>query len=372
MIPEQYWHILRRWFWLIAIFGIAGAAISINGLPYVLGSASAYDASATVSVAHYVSPTRIVEGTAATEDAIVAEYTTAIAAYATTPQFTDAVQKELRAQHINMPVSAIENGLVVKATPQLFRIEIHGSASSAKTTDALVTAAANAMISYAAEEEKRVVWNLVVNLDQQHDQLVASLQDLSKKRTDLLTKAISNAGAAFSSRPEVERLAGNTALLSTSGGLLNEMRDLLTGVSKVLGDPALVAADVELTTAQQELANVTARAGHVRASHQYGDPLTLLNPTQTVETQAESIATRDLAILGGVAGLVAGWAAANMFDKLRAKRQAEATEPLTAAGPAGDKRLRKLIERSAEVERRARALASNAAIEHDPTPAGAE
>ena len=362
MIPEQYWLILRRWFWLIGMFAVAGGALAVVGLPYVLGYTSSYDSSATISVAHYVSPTRIVETGAENDaDTVVADYTQALAIYAETPQFVAAVREQLAAQGLSAHSSAIENQLRIEAVPALFRIDVHASGGSRAVTDAMVTAATNVLIKRAEDEEARVAFGLVANLDTQRTEIVARLDALEEQRLVLLRREIEAAGPALADRPEVTRLVENTPLLTGGQALVTEMRDLISGIAQILGDPGLIAIDVEMQTAQQGLETLTAQRERVLANRVYSAPLAVLNPTETVETQADTLPMRDLIILGGAAGLVAGWGVANLFDRLRKDRPETSPAPLRVVSPEsnGDLRLRALIDRSAEVERRARALATS-------------
>jgi len=51
MIPDTYWQLLRRWFWLILLFVVAGAAAGFSLLPIGLGQSSSYSSSVTLGLA---------------------------------------------------------------------------------------------------------------------------------------------------------------------------------------------------------------------------------------------------------------------------------------------------------------------------------
>src|SRR4030042_1939481 len=94
MIPEQYWQILRRWFWIIGLLGLLGGAAGLFLLPMGLGGeASAYDASTTLQVSRFVSFGGTVTAGSGGGGELLTNYTTSIAEKAKTGQF----QARLRA-----------------------------------------------------------------------------------------------------------------------------------------------------------------------------------------------------------------------------------------------------------------------------------
>jgi hypothetical protein len=265
----------------------------------------------------------------------------------------------LAAQGIALSPAAIEGRLRVEASPELLRLNIH--ASGGEGTDALVTAAANVLVQRAEDEEARVAFGLIANLNQQADELVARLDELSTRRATILRREVAEAGGALASRAEINLIDNNVPLLANGGeAVADELRDLLSGLSQLLGDPELIAVDVEISSVQTELERITAEREEVLSSRVYSAPLSILNPTETVETESDPLPTRDLMVLGGIAGLVVGWAVVNLLDRIRKDRGGEAPAQLRVIGADAEDedRLSTLIERTAEVERRARALAT--------------
>lgn len=315
MIPDQYWTLARRWFWLLALFAIVGAASAVYVLPPFIGSSSSFDSSATLGASHYISMSRIVttgEANPDDDDAVAAGYTASLAAYASTPQFIANLQEKLATQGIILTRQEIKKMTDISANAILFRIDVHASAESRDVTEALITNATDALIARAEDEEARVAWALISSLERQQAELVTRLEALAEEEKGI--------GAAR--------------------------------------DPIII--DLETTVIGEELEQLTRQREQLILSRTYSRPLVMVNPPQTVETEGNVLAARELLLLGATAGLLVGWAGANLAERVRSGNRGQTTRNGSQANGdearSIDPRLLILAERAAEIERRARAL----------------
>jgi len=313
MIPEQYWQILKRWFWIIGLVGIAGGAAGLFLLPIGLGSgASVYDSSMTLGVSRFVSfGGTVTAGSGAGNVALLADYTTSIAGMSKTAQFQARLRAALQERGVNISETALPQKVNVTADRGLFRVNIQATANSAEEAEILAEEAADALIAQVVAEEDRIKEGLAANTGEQRTELLNRLTDLNQQRLQKLD--------------ELGASALRTALdnLLRQGGVGNdldeEFRAILEDLALIAGDAELVAINSRADALEKQLADL-ARTEETFSVDllKYGEPVFVLNPVETVDTQPEgTLRGRDMLVLGGGAGLIMGWLAANMAEHVR-------------------------------------------------------
>jgi len=189
MIPDTYWQLLRRWFWLILLFVVAGAAAGFSLLPIGLGQSSSYSSSVTLGLARFVSFNGTVSaGSASDEGALLGEYTVTIAELAKTPQFQDRLRNALADQGLKIAKPELANKVKVVPDKALFRVTVLATSSSAEKADLLSRTATDALKAQVAAEEQRIIESLNVTMEQQRTELLNRLSTLSQTRVDALNK----------------------------------------------------------------------------------------------------------------------------------------------------------------------------------------
>jgi hypothetical protein len=329
MIPEQYIQLARRWAWLIALCGVLGAAAGIFVIPSVVGTSAAYNSTATLAVSQYIPLARFVDDSSVGPDSqILAAYTDAVASYADSPQFRSDVSARLAATAEAPSNRSIDRMLKVTANPTLFRLTVEVQAGSAALAEAVATAAAEQLIAHATDQEAELSAALAVNLEAQREKLILHLEELAENKA-----------------------AG-------------------------IGD--IAAENLEAGVLRSEIEGITAQLERMRIGETLSLPLVMAGAPQTVHTDGATLSPRDMLLLGAVGGLVAGWGAASLAERVMASRAAkpgtrvEKSRPPTPAAapptlesvpapppervPAFDLQLVKLAERAADIERRARRL----------------
>jgi hypothetical protein len=311
MIPEHYWQIARRWFWIIIGLGVAGGLAGVFLLPIGLGSTSEYDASMTLAVSRFVSFGGTVTAGAGGggEAALLADYTTSIADKSKTVQFQARLRDAIKAQG----VFAVDLPKKVTVTPDraLFRVNIQATASSAREAEILAQEAANILTEEVVAEEASIKEGLGANTDEQRAELLSRLSELNTERIAKLRS--------------LDAAALRTALddLLRAGGVGNDLTGAFRGVMEdlalVTGDADLAAINAQSDALQAELTTL-ARAEESFSVDllKFGQPVFVLNPVETVATKPESsLRKRDMGVLGTGAGLIMGWVAANLAENAR-------------------------------------------------------
>jgi hypothetical protein len=316
MIPEHYWEIARRWFWIIIALGVAGAAAGLFLLPLGLGGGkAAYDASMTLAVARFVSfGGTVTAGSEGGGSTTLADYTTSIADKAQTVQFQAHLRAAVKEQGLFATEAALLQEVTVTADRALFRINIRATAASAKDAEILAQEAADVLIEQVVAEETRVKEGLGANTDEQRTELLRRLSDLSDQRVKKLQALDSSALRTALDDLVRDGGAGND--------LSEQFRKILEDLALVTGDADLAVIDAQTDVLQSELVTL-ARAEESFSVDllEFGKPVFVLDPVETVPTQPEStLRKRDMLLLGTGAGLVMGWLAANMAEQVRTGR----------------------------------------------------
>jgi hypothetical protein len=313
MIPEQYWQILRRWFWIIGLLGLLGAIGGFYLLPLGLGSgSSSYDASMTLGVSRFVSFSgTITAGVGGGDGVLLGDYTASIADKAKTVQYRARLRAALEEKGLSLTEAALIQKVTVTADKALFRINIRATAGNSEEAELLAQEAADVLTQQVVDEEKRVKEGLGANTDEQRDDLLGRLSVLNQQREQKLQ--------------ELGASALRTALddLASRGGvgtdLSAEFRDILEDLAVIAGDQDLEDINSQIDALERQLAALAlAEESFAVDLLKLGDPVFVLNPVETVATESESkLRKRDMLVLGAGAGLIMGWVAANIADNAR-------------------------------------------------------
>jgi hypothetical protein len=337
MIPNEYWQLARRWAWLIAGCFFGGIFLAVTMLPPLVGGGSSFDASATLAVSNNVTLTNIATkttigtaGAATADDEVSADYEPVIpslrpvdartlADYADTPQFVSSLQKKLEEDKVFLAESDIRALLDVKATPSLFRIDLRARGGSERTSTALVTRGAEVLSERAKAEEVGITQDLIASLEEGRTALNARLSELQGNRDQLFDAAMADPRVSVLSRPETAQLAANLPLAISGGspGVDQQVKGILSALAKVLGRPELVLVDAEIGSVETQLAELVSEQERLKVNAADSQPVAVVIPTETVEIESDPVSTRDMALLGAVAGLVLAWVSVNFAERMR-------------------------------------------------------
>ena len=321
MIPDTYWQLLRRWFWLILLFVVAGAAAGFSLLPIGLGQSSSYSSSVTLGLARFVSFNGTVSaGSASDEGALLGEYTVTIAELAKTPQFQDRLRNALADQGLKIAKPELANKVKVVPDKALFRVTVLATSSNADTADLLARTATDVLKAQVSAEEQRIIESLNVTMEQQRTELLNRLSTLSQTRVDALNKL-----KAEAIRQALDELIRTGAVTTSTADLAPRFKDILLSLAVITGDPQLAVVNAETAALEAELGDVSqAQESFAIDLLRWGQPLFVLNPADTVLTEPErALRKRDMAVLGTFGGLILGWMTANAAEHARNGRKPE-------------------------------------------------
>ena len=337
MIPNEYWLLARRWAWLIAtcFFGAILAAVTM--LPPLVGGGSSFDASATLAVSNNVTLTNIAtrttvgtEGAVTGDDEVAADYEPVIpslrpvdartlAEYSDTPQFVSSLRKKLEEEKVFLADADIRELLEVKATPSLFRIDLTARTGSEKLATALVTKGVEVLSERAKAEEVGITNDLMASLQEGEKALTDRLVALQATRDELFDAAMARPQVSVLGRPETQQLAANLPLALSGGspGLDQQIKDIVSALSKVVGNPDLTLVDAEVRSVETQLGELVTEQERLNVNAADSQPVALVIPTETVEIEVDPVSKRDMALLGAVAGLVLAWVSVNFAERMR-------------------------------------------------------
>jgi len=312
MIPEQYWQIIRRWFWIILSLGVAGGAAGMFVLPMGLSASSTYDASMTLGVSRFVSfGGTMTAGLGGGDGVVLGDYTGSIADKAKTVQFQARLRAALEEEGLFLTETALVQKVTVTADKSLFRINIRATASSLEEAELLAQEAADVLTQQVVDEETRVKEGLGANTDEQRAELLSRLSDLNQQRQQRLQEL--NATVLQTALADLVARGGAGTDLSA------EFRSILESLAVIAGDQNLADINSHIDSVERQLAGLaTAEESFSVDLLKFGEPVFVLNPAETVATEPESsLRKRDMLVLGTGAGLIVGWVAANMAEHVR-------------------------------------------------------
>ena len=339
MIPDQYWQLVRHWYLLIGTCAIIGAVAGLTVLPPTVNSSSSFDARTTLRIANNASLNNIVTsdasssnsatGAITTEGSVRADYAPlsfslnpvdaqTLAEYAETPQFISDVRSALEQKNTFLSNETISAMLDASANSLLFRVELRARGNSREDTEEVVVAASALLVARARADEQGVTNRVLANLEQGRAELAARLAELQGTRNAQLQQALAQRGMSIQVRPETLALLSQAPLLTAgaSPDLDQELRDAISSLGRVLGDPALVITDLEIGEIQKRLAEVVGSQEGLKVSVTEAGPATVLIPVSTAEVAgSRQMGTLMALLVGGAAGLAIGWIAANLVER---------------------------------------------------------
>jgi len=308
MIPEQYWRIVRRWFWIILLLGVAGGAVGMFVLPMGFTSSSQYDASLTLGVSRFVSfGGTMTAGTGAGDGVLLGDYTASIADKAKTVQFQARLRSALEEKGLFLTETALAQKVTIAADKSLFRVSIRATAGSSEEAELLVQEAADVLTEEVTAEETRIKEGLGANTEDQRTDLLSRLADLNQQRDQRLQEL--NATALKTALDDLVARGGANPDVST------EFRNILNDLAVIAGDQDLADLNSHIDSVERQLAVLATAEDNFSVDLLKGQPVFVLNPAETVATEAESsLRKRDMLVLGTGAGLIMGWVAANVAE----------------------------------------------------------
>ena len=326
MIPEQYWQIARRWFWIVIGLGVVGGLAGLFLLPGGLGSgASDYDASTTLQVSRFVSFVGTVTAGAETGGTtLLADYTASIAQKATTVQFRARVRSALKEDGLDVTQANLsKEKLSVVADPALFRINIQVTASSKGDAETVAQAVADVLMDEVKAEETRITEGLGADTDLRRSDLLGRLSVVNSKRQQALQSL--DAPALQAALDDLVRRAG-----AGTTDLSEAFRSILQNLAVIAGDEDLAVLNSQAEELERQLAALAqAEESFSVGLLKYGKPVFVLNPVETVATESDNgLRKRDTLVLGCGAGLIMGWVVANMAENVRNGRGSRREEEI--------------------------------------------
>jgi hypothetical protein len=323
MIPEQYWQIARRWFWIIIGLGAAGGLAGLFLLPVGLGGGtSAYDASTTLQVSRFVSfGGTVTAGTGTGGATLLADYTTSIAEKVKTVQFQARLRSALEEDGLDVTQANLSEKLAIAADRALFRINIRATASNRGDAETLAQAVADVLMEEVEAEETRIRDGLAADTDLRRSDLLSRLSDVNEERQKTLLTL--DAASWQTALDDLVRRGG-----AGTTDLTEEFSGIVQNLAAIAGDEDLVVLNSQADELQRQLAALTqAEESFSVDLLKHGEPVFVLNPVETVATESDSrLRKRDMLVLGIGAGLIAGWVAANMAENVRNGRSSRREE----------------------------------------------
>ncbi len=308
MIPEHYLRIARRWFWLIGIILIASVAIATLGVPKLRSAATpGHSAAMTLGVTRLVSASGSVTtaGGAGTPE-LLSSYTQNVADRGNTPQFQKELQDRLAAQGLVIDAGVLARKVTFKADTGLFRIAITASAASGNDAQLIAQTAAGLVIDDVTAEEARVKADLTTTTTQQQTQLLAQLNTVYTQRT---------AELATIGEPAIRTALDDLVRNGVGQDLTKTYATLVADLARIGSDPQLAVVNSQAQSLEEQLATLSDTQRSFSDQILQGKPLSIIDPVNTVQLPpATSLRTRDLAVMGVIAGLVLGWIAAAVVD----------------------------------------------------------
>jgi hypothetical protein len=242
---------------------------------------------------------------------LLGDYTASIADKARTVQYQARLRAALEEKGLFLTEAALIQKVVITADKALFRINIRATAGSLEEAELLAQEAADVLTQQVVDEETRVKEGLGANTDEQRAALLSRLSDLNQQREQRLQEL--NASALQTALDDLVARDGAGSDLSA------EFRAILEDLTVIAGDQDLADINSHADALERQLAGLAlAEESFSVDLLKFGDPVFVLNPAETVATEAESkLRKRDMLVLGVGAGLVMGWVAANVAENVR-------------------------------------------------------
>lgn len=322
MIPESFWTLIRRWFWLIGFFAVIGGVAGALAIPRISGDSSNFHASVTLGIRRVISPAGSTHGgTSSTDIDLLADYTTSVARRAKTPQFVALLHDRLTKQGFDIPEIYLRDKYVLTDDRGLSRLTIDAQSNAEALAEAIADTVASLLIEEVTGEETRLRQNISASLDSERTELLSDLGKITSARLARLDALGDD---------KLQETIDNVVRRGIGTNLPEEARTILADLLRISGDPDLAVLDSRERAIQEELANL-ASLEQALATDVRGDPVVVLNPVTTAEQLTPGTRTRNAAILGLLGGAVIGWILANMADagdlRIRIPRRSRRTTP---------------------------------------------
>jgi hypothetical protein len=308
LIPEQYWVLLRRWYWLIGGVALGCALLALVVVPAIRGDASpGHSSTVTLGVTRLISSGGSIStvGGAGAPD-LLTSYTKSIAARGSTPQFITGVRDRLAQQGLAIDEPTLARKLTVSADPGVFRIAISVTAGSSGDAELITQTAAQEMIDDVTAEETRVTQELSTNIATQKLTLTDDLNQIYASRTREL---------ASIGQPSVTQALNQLIAQGSGPDLGATFNTLVADLARINSDPQLAVLNAQALSLEKQLGDLATTEKSFSAGSLIGSPVSIIDPVSTVElAPAPGLRTRDMLLMGGIAGLVIGWLLANVLD----------------------------------------------------------
>lgn len=306
MIPEHYWRILRRWFWLIGAVAAVCVVFAVAVMPSFLGAASAGHSSAvTLGVTRVVSLSGTVSMGVGDQD-LMSSYTENVAQRGNTPQFLRQLNTRLANEGLMLSDASLARKLDFTPVPGLGRIDIVAEAGLEADAQLMASTAAQLMVEEITAEETRIRDSLTLATTEQQAQLLERLN---------LVYADRNTRLAAIGEPALREALDNLIRSGVSADVNQSFNQLVQDLARVSGDPQLAVLNSEAESLERQLATLSDTQRAFSAEILRGDPVSIVDPVDTVQLPpATSLRTRDLGLMGVFAGLILGWVVASLAD----------------------------------------------------------
>jgi hypothetical protein len=317
VIPEHYLRIAKKWAWLMAAVTVACVGVAVLIIPGMVESGPpAHSAATTLGVTRLVSASGSVTtagGTGTPE--LLSNYTQSVADRGNTPQFQKELQDRLAAQGVIIPSTALAKKVAFKADIGLFRVSVIASSANANDAQLIADTAAALMIDDISAEETRVKTDLTATTNAQQTQLLAQLNDVYTRRT---------AELALVGEPAIRTALDDLVRNGVGQDPSKTFTNLVADLARLGSDPQLAVLNSQATSLEQQLGALADTQRSFSDQILQGRPLSIVDPTTTVQlAPSNSLRTRDLALMGLVAGVVLGWIAAAAADGYVTSRKTE-------------------------------------------------
>jgi hypothetical protein len=273
----------------------------------VLGASSPGNSSAvTLGVTRVVSLSGTVTMGTQGDQQMMASYTENLAARGNTPQFLKQLNDRLAAQGLILSDAALARKIDFKPVAGLARVDITAEAGLAGDAQLMASTAAALMVEEITDEENRIRESLTAATTEQQTQLLARLDQVYQGRIARL---------AALGEPALREGLDNLIRSGVGTDVSTSYQTLVQDLARISGDPELAVLNSEAESLERQLASLSDAQRSFSPEILRGAPVSIVDPVDTVQLPpSTSLRTRDLGLMGLVAGLVLGWVVASLAD----------------------------------------------------------
>ncbi len=309
-MSESSSQIIGRWFWLIALFGLLGAAAGYLVIPRSLPTVASYDSSSILGVSRFISAAGGVSNDElSSANGPLARYTTTIGGVVQSPQFRSRLDDRLAEKGLVISETELADKVKVTSEPEIYRITVRADGATNEEATLLTQTTTDLLIEEAASEERRIRDSMTVANSLRTTDLVTQLNDVYGRRLVLVRQLDPSViGASPSSLIQ----QGNSAFT-----------DIMRNLARLTGNPELALLNARAEALEAELQSIASNqqifdAEVLRA----GQPLFIVSGVETVSQTAEALlGMSESVLIGGVGGLILGWVSANTAEGIRRRRR---------------------------------------------------